>query len=99
MEEGMITSNEPGFYLEGKFGVRCENLMLCVKDEKNEYGQFMHFETLTMVPWEIDAIVPELLSGREKSILNEYHAKVYETISPYLGDEEKAWLREATRAV
>lgn len=99
MEEGMITSNEPGFYLEGKFGVRCENLMLCVYDEKNEYGQFMRFENLTMVPWELDAVVPELLNHRERELLNEYHAMVYRTISPYLEGEEKEWLRDATRAV
>ncbi len=97
MEEGMITTNEPGFYLEGKFGVRCENVMLCVKDEKNEYGQFLHFEHLTLVPWELDAVVPELLTDREKHLLNEYHALVWEKISPYLAGEEKEWLREATR--
>ena len=99
MEEGMITSNEPGFYAEGKFGVRCENLMLCVNDEKNACGQFMRFETLTMVPWELDAVVPELLSAREKTLLNDYHARVYEKISPYLSGAEKEWLREATRAI
>jgi Xaa-Pro aminopeptidase len=98
-EEGMITSDEPGVYLEGKFGVRCENLILCVKDEKNEYGQFMRFETLTMVPWDLDAVDPELLSDREKALLNAYHREVYEKISPYLEGEEKAWLREATREI
>lgn len=99
MEEGMVTSNEPGFYLEGSFGVRCENLILCVKGEKNSYGQFLHFETLTMVPWELDAIVPELLNEREKAILNGYHATVYEKISPFLEGAEKDWLREATRTI
>ncbi len=99
LEEGMVTSNEPGVYVEGKFGIRCENLTLCVKDEKNEYGQFMHLETLTLVPWEIDAVAPELLSEREKAILNDYHRMVYDKISPYLAGEELAWLKEATRAV
>ena len=99
MEEGMVTSNEPGMYFEGEFGVRCENLMLCVKDEKNSYGQFMHFEELTMVPWELEAVVPELLSEREKALLNAYHAAVYENIAPYLEGEEREWLREATRAI
>ena len=99
MEEGMITSNEPGFYAEGRFGVRCENLVLCVKDEKNAYGQFMRFETLTMVPWELDAIVPELLSASERALLNEYHALVYEKISPLLKGAEREWLREATRPI
>ena len=99
LEDGMVTSDEPGVYLEGKFGVRCENLILCVKDEKNEFGQFMRFETLTMVPWDLDAVNPDLLSVREKALLNAYHREVYEKISPYLEEEEKAWLREATRAV
>lgn len=98
-EEGMVTSDEPGFYLEGKFGVRCENLLLCVEAEKNEYGRFMRFETLTMVPWDLDAVDPDLLSEEEKKLLNEYHAQVWEKISPYLEGEEKEWLKEATRAI
>ena len=99
MEEGMVTSNEPGIYFENEFGIRCENLLLSVKDEKNSCGQFMHFETLTLVPWELDAIVPSLLSEREKTLLNGYHAMVYEKISPYLESGEREWLREATRAI
>ena len=99
MEEGMVTSNEPGVYFENEFGVRCENLMLCVKDEKNAYGQFMRFETLTMVPWELDAIIPSMLNDHEKALLNAYHAQVYENIAPFLEGAEKEWLREATRAV
>lgn len=98
-EEGMVTSDEPGFYLEGRFGVRCENLLLCVEAEKNEYGRFMKFETLTMVPWDLDAVVPDLLSEKEKSLLNEYHAQVWENISPYLEGDEKEWLKEAVRAI
>ena len=99
LEEGMVTSNEPGFYVEGKFGVRCENLTLCVKGEKNDYGQFMRFETLTMVPWELEAVVPALLNERERRLLNAYHAEVYEKISPHLSAKEREWLREATRPV
>ena len=99
MEEGMVTSNEPGVYFEGRFGVRCENLMLCVKDGKNAFGQFMRFETLTMVPWELDAVVPELLNGREKALLNAYHAQVYEKIAPHLEGAERDWLAEATRSI
>ena len=98
-EEGMITSDEPGFYLEGRFGVRCENLLLCVEAEKNEYGRFMRFETLTMVPWDLDAVDPDQLSAGEKKLLNEYHAQVWEKISPYLEGDEKEWLKEATRAI
>ena len=73
--------------------------MLCVEAEKNEYGRFLQFEPLTMVPWELDAIVPELLNEREKSLLNEYHALVYDRISPYLEGEQKEWLKDATRRI
>ncbi len=99
LEEGMLTSNEPGFYLEGKFGIRHENLMLCVKDEKNAYGQFMRFDTVTLVPFDLDAIAKELLSEREKRILNQYHKRVYQTIAPALEGEVKSWLKEATREI
>lgn len=96
-EAGMITSNEPGVYLPGEYGIRLENLMLCQNSQKNEYGQFMQFETLTMVPFDRDCIVPELLSEREKALLNEYHRIVTATLSPFLNQAEKAWLEEAAR--
>lgn len=99
LEEGMITSNEPGYYKEGSFGVRHENLMVCCKGEKTAYGQFMCFDTLTMVPFDLEAVVPELLTAREKELLNEYHARVYDTIAPYLEEEERQWLEEATREI
>ncbi len=98
-EEGMITSNEPGLYITNKYGIRCENLMVCVKDEKTDYGQFMRFDTLTMVPFDLDAIAPEYMNDYEKKLLNDYHKKVYETISPYLDDELKEWLKDATREI
>lgn len=98
-EEGMITSNEPGFYLEGQYGIRLENLILCKKAEKNEYGQFMEFETLTLVPFDLDAVDATALDKREKKLLNDYHRRVYETISPYLTEDEQVWLAQATRAV
>lgn len=96
LEEGMVISNEPGIYLEGRFGIRHENLVLCRKQEENEYGQFMYLEPLTMVPFDRDAIVPELMSDRELMWLNDYHRKVYETLSPYFAGEELVWLREVT---
>lgn len=98
-EEGMITSDEPGLYLAGQYGIRLENLLLCKKAEKTEYGQFMEFETLTLVPFDRDAIVPEQLSDRERKLLNDYHQRVYETISPYLDADVAEWLREETRAI
>lgn len=99
MEAGMITSDEPGLYLEGRYGVRLENLMLCVEREKNEYGTFLGFDTLTMCPFELEAIEPEGLSAGEKQLLNAYHETVFRTLSPYMDAEETAWLREATRAI
>ena len=96
-EEGMLTSDEPGIYLEGKYGIRIENLMTCRKAEKTEFGQFMRFEVMTMVPYDRDAIDPDLMSDRELARLNVYHAKVYENISPYLSQEEKDWLARETR--
>ena len=99
LEEGMITTDEPGIYIEGKYGIRLENELLCCNGEKNEYGQFMYFENITYVPFDLDAIDPEQMTSVERSRLNEYHAKVYEVVSPYLEGEEKAWLKEATRAI
>ncbi len=99
MEAGMVTSDEPGVYLEGQYGIRTENELLCVKAEKNFYGQFMKFENLTYAPIDVDAIDVRYLSEDDRKQLNEYHANVYETLSPYLNEEEKTWLLEYTRAV
>ncbi|MCD8015795.1 MAG: aminopeptidase P family protein [Lachnospiraceae bacterium] len=98
-EVGMITSDEPGYYQEGSFGVRHENLIVCVNDRETECGTFLRFEHLTMVPFDLDAIVPEQMTMRERELLNDYHAQVYETISPYLDKDERAWLKEATREI
>jgi len=94
LEEGMITSDEPGIYLEGKYGIRLENLILCVKREKNEFGQFMGFEPLTMVPFEREAIDVEQMNEKERGLLNAYHQMVFETISPFLSEEEREWLAD-----
>lgn len=98
-EEGMITSDEPGIYIEGSHGIRTENLIVCRKGEKNEYGQFMYFETLTMAPIDLDAIDPSYLNDVEKQQLNDYHRLVYEKLSPYMDDGEREWLRKYTRAI
>ena len=94
MEEGMITSDEPGLYLEGKYGIRLESLLLCKKSEKTEYGQFMEFETLTVAPFDLEAIDWEELDSREKALLRKYQQYVYDTIAEFLPEEEKAWLKE-----
>jgi len=99
LEEGMITTDEPGVYIEGEFGIRTENELICRKAEKNEYGQFMCFEDITYCPIDLDAIIPEDMSVKEKQWLNDYHANVYKVLSPYLTDEENEWLKEVTRAI
>lgn len=99
IEAGMITTNEPGIYLEQQYGIRIENELVAHKGEENEYGQFMHFETITFAPIDLDAIDTTLLSPKQKAWLNTYHAQVYEKISPFLNEEEKAWLKTYTRTV
>ncbi|SUO03251.1 X-Pro aminopeptidase [Faecalicoccus pleomorphus] len=99
LEEGMIQSDEPGVYKEGEFGIRHENELLVVKGTKNFYGQFMHFEPLTFVPFDLDGIDRSKMTQDEIEWLNAYHAQVYDTLYPYLNDEEKDWLKNATRAL
>ena len=99
LEEGMITTDEPGVYIEGAYGIRTENELLCKKGVKNEYGQFMEFETITYAPIDLDAIDPNLMTEEQRAVLNEYHKKVYEVLSPYMTQEENKWLKEYTRAV
>lgn len=94
LEEGMITSDEPGIYLEGKFGIRLENMIVCQKDVENEYGSFLCFDSLTLVPFDLSAIILEELSTKERRWLEQYHKKVFETIAPYLTEEETEWLKE-----
>ncbi|WML34655.1 aminopeptidase P family N-terminal domain-containing protein [Clostridium sp. OS1-26] len=99
IEEGMVLTDEPGIYIAGSHGVRIENELLACKGEKNEYGQFMYFETITYIPIDLDAVNPEMMSAQEKAWLNEYHKVVYDKISPYLNEEEKEWLKEYTREI
>ena len=99
LEEGMITTDEPGVYIPGSHGVRHENELLCVKGKMNDYGQFMHFEVLTFTPIDLDGVDPAALSHQEKEWLNAYHAEVYEKLSPYMSEEEKVWLKEYTREI
>ena len=99
LEAGMVTTIEPGIYLEGEYGIRTENELICKKGCKNEYGQFMNFETITFAPIDLDGIDPEELSKDEKAWLNAYHKEVYEKISPFLEEDVKTWLKEYTRAI
>lgn len=99
LEEGMITTDEPGLYLEGQYGIRLENELACRCGKKNEYGQFMYFENLTFVPFDLDAVDADQMTDREREWLNQYHRSVYTTVSPYLTGDELAWLQEATREI
>ena len=99
LEEGMVTTDEPGIYIEGKYGVRTENELICRKGEKNEYGQFMYFENVTYVPIDLDAILPEKMTSVERQRLNDYHKMVYDTMAPYFSGEELEFLKEYTRAI
>lgn len=96
LEEGMVISNEPGYYEAGKFGIRHENLVLVRAGETTDYGQFMYLEPLTMAPFDRDAIDVSLLTEAELAQLNGYHRLVYDTVSPLLPAEEQAWLAAAT---
>lgn len=99
LEVNMVITDEPGIYIEGSHGIRIENELMVSEGEKNEYGQFLHFEILTYVPIDLDAINPELMTEQEKMWLNDYHQKVYEKIGPSLTEEERSWLNEYTRAI
>ena len=99
LEEGMVITDEPGIYEDGKFGIRIENEFIVRKGEKNKYGQFMHFETITFAPIDLDGIDPEEMTKSEREWLNNYHKDVYEKIGPHLTNEEREWLKEYTRAI
>ncbi|MBQ2426247.1 MAG: aminopeptidase P family protein [Lachnospiraceae bacterium] len=99
LDEGMFQSDEPGLYIEGSHGIRTENLLICHKAEKNMYGQFMNFETLTFTPIDLDGVDISVMEPSDVRMLNAYHKECYEKISPYMTEEENEWLKEATRAI
>jgi len=94
LEPGMITSNEPGVYLAGEYGIRIENLLLTVKVKTTDFGDFYAFETLTLCPIDTCLIDCSLLSSEEIDWLNAYHQKVYDQLAPLLSIEEAKWLKE-----
>lgn len=98
IEEGMVTSDEPGVYIEGKFGIRIENELVCVKDCDNEYGTFLKFDTLTMVPIDRELIDVKYLDAVDIVRINEYHKRVYEVLSPHMEGDELEMLAAATEA-
>lgn len=94
---GMLTSDEPGYYAENEFGVRIENLILTKEWKKTVDGTFLEFETVTLCPYDWDAIDENLLTEEEKGWIETYHKRVYDTLSPYLNEDERTWLKTATR--
>ena len=99
LEDGMVITDEPGIYIEDSHGIRSENELLVRKGVKNEYGQFMKFEVLTFVPFDLDAIDTSRLNEDEKTQLNAYHKQVYDIVAPHLNAEQKEWLKIYTRAI
>ncbi len=96
METSMITTIEPGIYIEDSHGIRLENEVITKEILKNEYGQFLNFETITFVPFDLEAIDATYLTQEELNWLNSYHKLVYEKLHIYLNSEEKQWLKEKT---
>jgi len=99
IQEGMVITDEPGLYIEGSHGIRLENELLARKGVQNEYGQFLYFETITLIPFDLDAISLDMLNEENRKLLNDYHKRVYEEIAPHLNEEEKVFLKKYTRAV
>ena len=99
LRAGMTVTDEPGIYLEGRFGVRTENTLLIVPYMKTEFGEFLQFESLTLCPIDLRPVVVEMLTKEERQWLNDYHRRVYDVLSPYLNNEEKAWLTNATKPI
>lgn len=99
LEPGMVMSDEPAMYRTGEYGIRTENMVLIHKDSETEYGTFLGFETLTLCYIDTRLIVVSMLSAREHAWINKYHQQVYEELSPYLNEEEKAWLKEKTAEI
>lgn len=96
IEAGMVTSDEPGVYKEGEFGIRIENEILAVKDKENEYGSWLKFEMLTVVPIDMELVDMNYLNAKDKKQLKEYQDWVYKTLSPYMTEKECELLKEST---
>jgi len=97
IEAGMVLSNEPALYRLGEYGLRTENMLVCVKDESTEYGDFLRFDTLTLCPIDTKAIEKSMLTAEETEWLNTYHQWVYNELSPHINDELKIFLKEQTK--
>lgn len=100
LDEGMVVSDEPGYYKTGKFGIRHENLLLVKTDlPETEYGRMCYFKNLTYVPFDKEALLPELMTSRDIRLFNRYQKNVYDRISPYLCEDDKKWLETYTKPI
>ena len=99
IEAGMVLSNEPALYRLGEYGLRTENMMVCVKGETTEFGDFLKFDTLTLCPIDINSIDKNLLNPEEINWLNNYHQQVFEELSPLLDEERKSFLKDLTEPI
>ncbi len=100
LQPGMVTSNEPGVYRANQYGIRIENLIVTRKHSKSEeFGTFHDFETITLCPIDTKPISKKLLTKKEIKWLNNYHKMVYSKLKKHLNKEEKAWLKEKTKAI
>ncbi len=97
LEPGMITSNEPGLYLEGRYGIRCENLIVTEEYKTTEFGRFFHFHPMTLFPFDRSLFELEIMSDEEIKWVDDYHRLVRERLTPLLKPEEQAWLAEKTQ--
>ncbi len=99
LQPGMVTSNEPGLYRADQYGIRIENLIITQEYNKNEFGTFYNFETITLCHIDTAPIVKELMTDKEIEWLNNYHTMVFDKLSPHINEEEKAWLKEKTKHI
>lgn len=99
IDAGMVMSDEPAMYRTGQYGVRTENMIAVVEDSVTEFGKFLAMETLTLCYIDTSLVIVSMLSAREHAWLNKYHQMVYEKLSPFLDEEEKAWLKVKTEEI
>lgn len=100
LELGMVTSNEPGIYKTGEYGIRTENLLLCVPACSNEeWGEFYKFESLTLFPYDTTLMDMDMLSREEVKQINDYHAMVCERLRPLLSADEAQWLEQKCKSI
>lgn len=98
-EPGMLSSNEPGIYITGAYGIRTENLMIVEEAGSNDFGTFYQFNTVTLFPIDTTLVIPEMLSTQERDWLNNYHLEVHRALTPYLDQDEQAWLAYQCRPI